>query len=72
MLIEDRFNILPDVFSLIPDSHGQHDSGDILLRRGAKFAGDNFGKTPLDLCLEVSLFLYLYNASTRNVQVYYN
>uniref|UniRef100_K1P6J8 E3 ubiquitin-protein ligase HACE1 n=1 Tax=Magallana gigas TaxID=29159 RepID=K1P6J8_MAGGI len=33
-------------------SHGQHDSGDILLRRGAKFAGDNFGKTPLDLCLE--------------------
>lgn len=33
-------------------SHGQHDSGDILLRRGARFAVDNFGKTPLDLCLE--------------------
>lgn len=72
MLTEDRFSIFPDDFSLTPDSHGQHDSGDILLRRGAKFAGDNFGKTPLDLCLEVSLFLNLYNTSTGNVQVYYN
>lgn len=72
MLMEDKVSIFPDDFSLIPDSHGQHDSLDILLRRGAKFAVDNFGKTPLDLCLEVSLFLYLYNASTRNVQVYCN
>ena len=50
---DDRSLEFADFFRIVFFSHGQHDSADILLRKGAKFVTDRFGKTPLGLCLEV-------------------
>lgn len=39
-------------------SHGQRDTAQILLSRGAKYLPDNNGITPLDLCVQVSIATY--------------
>lgn len=36
-------------------SHGQRDTAQILLSRGAKYIADNNGITPLDVCVQVSV-----------------
>lgn len=36
-------------------SHGQRDTAQILLSRGAKYIADNNGVTPLDVCVQVSI-----------------
>lgn len=47
-------------------SHGQRDTAQILLSRGAKYIADNNGITPLDVCVQVSVsflsifFLFLF------------
>lgn len=44
-------------------SHGQRDTAQILLLRGAKYLSDKNGVTPLDLCVQVCcsyIFLALY------------
>lgn len=40
-------------------SHGQRDTAQILLSRGAKYIADNNGITPLDVCVQVSISSYL-------------
>lgn len=35
-------------------SHGQRDTAEILLTKGAAFLTDNNGMTPLDRCVEVN------------------
>lgn len=42
---------LPDFYILY--SHGQRDTAQILLMRGAKYLPDKNGVTPLDLCVQV-------------------
>lgn len=37
-------------------SHGQRDTAQILLSRGAKYVADKNGITPLDLCVQVSIW----------------
>lgn len=39
--------------SLLLYSHGQRDTAQILLMRGAKYLPDKNGVTPLDLCVQV-------------------
>lgn len=39
--------------SLLLNSHGQRDTAQILLMRGAKYLPDKNGVTPLDLCVQV-------------------
>lgn len=38
-------------------SHGQRDTAQILLSRGAKYLSDKNGITPLDLCVQVRIFI---------------
>lgn len=49
-----RQSFTPVVFKLMLFcSHGQRDTAQILLSRGAKYLADKNGITPLDLCVQV-------------------
>lgn len=41
-------------------SHGQRDTAQILLSRGAKYVADKNGVTPLDLCVQVRSYFCIY------------
>ncbi|XP_023239346.1 E3 ubiquitin-protein ligase HACE1-like [Centruroides sculpturatus] len=52
LTLKAQFNIVNSMFiSVIIFRHGQRDTAQILLSRGAKFTADYSGKTPLDLCV---------------------
>lgn len=53
--------------SLLLDSHGQRDTAQILLMRGAKYLPDKNGITPLDLCVQVLISILFFPCEILSV-----